>query len=472
MPTFKARLHHYFQFKPTASQAELMEVLPHFFALKETRKLFVLTGYAGTGKTTFTNALIKTLADDKVKTILLAPTGRAAKVLAGYTQKPAQTIHRKIYQLKTESNGKTYSVLKENKHTHTLFIIDEASLIGGAETEVDSLFGRQSVLDDLIQYVYQGKNCLIMFIGDTAQLPPVKLQLSPALDFEHLKFNYAMTVMQHDLRDVVRQQKDSGILLNATALRILINKGQQLPVLKAVGFDDVFTIHGHEASMLIAEKFNHKNPDESVVICRSNKQANRYNQFIRNQVLDQFEEISAGDQLMILKNNYYWLDDDSEAGFIANGDTIEVKAVLNIEEAYGFRFADIRMALIDYPDAPYLDVKILLDTLTAETPALPMHDSKKLWDALLHSFEKIKSNRARIEAVKSSAYFNALQVKFAYAITCHKAQGGQWPTVFIDQGFMTDDNYTTEHLRWLYTAVSRASSQLYYINFEDRFFKK
>ncbi|HQV00522.1 MAG TPA: ATP-dependent helicase, partial [Bacteroidia bacterium] len=354
----------------------------------------------------------------------------------------------------------------------TLFIIDEASLIGGAEIESETLFGRQSVLDDLIQYVYQGKNCIIMFIGDMAQLPPVKLQLSPALDIANISFNYNMEVMSHELRDVVRQQKDSGILLNATALRILINKGLHLPVLKAVGFDDVFTLTGNEIGDVIAEKFNNKNPDDSVIICRSNKQANRYNQYLRNRVFDQFDELSAGDRLMILKNNYYWLDADSEVGFIANGDTIEIKAVLNIEDAFGFRFADIRMALVDYPEAPYMEVKILLNTLYSETPALSYNDSKKLWDTLLKNHEKIKSNRARIEAVKSNAYYNALQVKFAYAITCHKSQGGQWPNVFVDQGFMTDESYTTEHLRWLYTAVSRASSQLYYINFEDRFFKK
>ncbi|MBL7926369.1 MAG: AAA family ATPase [Bacteroidia bacterium] len=472
MQSFKTKLQHHFPFEPTASQAALMDILPDFFALKTVRKLFVLTGYAGTGKTTFTNTLIKALADDKIKTMLLAPTGRAAKVLAGYTQKNAQTIHRKIYQLKTDSGGKSYSILKENKHSNTLFIIDEASLIGGAEIESETLFGRQSVLDDLIQYVYQGKNCIIMFIGDMAQLPPVKLQLSPALDIANISFNYNMEVMSHELRDVVRQQKDSGILLNATALRILINKGLHLPVLKAVGFDDVFTLTGNEIGDVIAEKFNNKNPDDSVIICRSNKQANRYNQYLRNRVFDQFDELSAGDRLMILKNNYYWLDADSEVGFIANGDTIEIKAVLNIEDAFGFRFADIRMALVDYPEAPYMEVKILLNTLYSETPALSYNDSKKLWDTLLKNHEKIKSNRARIEAVKSNAYYNALQVKFAYAITCHKSQGGQWPNVFVDQGFMTDESYTTEHLRWLYTAVSRASSQLYYINFEDRFFKK
>ena len=461
-----------FQFEPTAGQAQLVDQLVLFMNDSSKRKLFVLRGYAGTGKTTFTNTIIRSLPEINFKSVLLAPTGRAAKVLANYTGREASTIHRKIYRMAHDKTGRAITSLKENKHTNTLFIVDEASMIGNAETDSESLFSQGKLLDDLFEFVYSGKNCYMMFIGDTAQLPPVKLILSPALDTSYLGFEYNMVVYTHELKDVVRQQKDSGILLNATALRILISRSEQFPVLKAAGFDDVQCLNGNEIMEELSAKFNTKPADDSIMICRSNKQANRYNQHIRNVILDQPDELSAGDQLMVLKNNYFWLDEDSEAGFIANGDVIQVKSVLNIEEQYGFRFADARVKLVDYPDEPELDVKLILDTLYTETPALSSADSRKLWDEVLAGYEKHKSIKTRMEKVRGNEFFNALQVKFSYAVTCHKAQGGQWKNVFIDQGFMTDESYTTEHLRWLYTAVSRATEMLYYVNFEERFFRK
>ncbi|MEO8151408.1 MAG: AAA family ATPase [Bacteroidia bacterium] len=468
----KELLHKNFPFQPTVGQSQLVDHLVVFMNDKSVRKLFVLKGYAGTGKTTFTNTLIKSLPELNFKYVLLAPTGRAAKVLANYTNRQAFTIHKKIYNIAHDKAGRAVTSLRENKHTNTLFIIDEASMIGNSETDAEASFGQRKLLDDLFEYVYSGKNCFMMFIGDTAQLPPVKLNISPALDIELLGFDYNTHVFTHELKDVVRQQKDSGILLNATALRILINRGDKEPVLKSVGFDDVQCLNGNEVMEQLANSFNTKNADDAIVITRSNKQANRYNQYIRNNLFEQTDEISAGDQLMVLKNNYFWLGDESEAGFIANGDVVRVKSVQNIDEQYGFRFADVRIKLVDYPDEPELDVKILLDTIYAETPALSNTDSRKLWDGIFAGYEKVKSMKARMDEVRGNEFFNALQVKFAYAVTCHKAQGGQWKNVFVDQGYMTEESYTTEHLRWLYTAVSRATEKLYYVNFEDRFFRK
>lgn len=472
MSEFNKLLLKNFPFEPTPGQAELAMQLANFFEESERRKLFVLKGYAGTGKTTFTNTLIKSLPAIQYKYVLLAPTGRAAKVLGNYTQQQAQTIHRKIYQVKHDKFGKSQSVLKENKHTNTLFIVDEASMIGNSEMEGDSGFSQNNLLDDLFQFVYSAKNCLLMFIGDVAQLPPVKLTISPALNVDYLRFEYGMSLYTHELKDVVRQQKDSGILLNATALRILIKRGETLPVLKANGFDDVHSLYGNEVEEAFSNAFDPKHLDDTLVICRSNKQANRYNQFIRNNYLGQTDELNAGDQLMVLKNNYFWLDDSSEAGFIANGDVIEIRSLLNIEEHYGFRFADARIKLIDYPEEEELVVKLLLDTIYAETPALSSADNRKLWDEILATYENEKTIKQKMENVRGNEYFNALQVKFSYAVTCHKAQGGQWKNVFVDQGYMTDEKYTQEHLRWLYTAVSRATENLFYVNFEEKFFRK
>lgn len=461
-----------FPFEPTPGQAALVDRLVVFMNDTNKRKLFVLKGYAGTGKTTFTNTLIKSLPDVHFKYVLVAPTGRAAKVLASYTGKQANTIHKKIYNIGHDKAGRAVTNLKENKHTNTLFIVDESSMIGNSETDGESSFGQRKVLDDLFEFVYSGKNCFMLFIGDTAQLPPVKLVLSPALDVDYIAFEYNVSVFTHELKDVVRQQQDSGILLNATALRILIKRGDKDPVLKAFGFDDVHCLNGNEVEEKLSTAFNSKHIDESIVICRSNKQANRYNQYIRTNFLEQTDEVSSGDQLMVLKNNYFWLADDSEAGFIANGDVIEVKSVMNIEEQYGFRFADVRIKLVDYPNEPELVVKIMLDTIHTETPALSGENSRKLWDEIFASYHKVKSMKAKMDHVRGDEYFNALQVKFAYAVTCHKAQGGQWKNVFVDQGYMTEESYTTEHLRWLYTAVSRATEQLYYVNFDEKFFRK
>jgi exodeoxyribonuclease-5 len=468
-----AMLRKEFPYEPTEGQDNLLGELAVFLTLswKQQNALFILRGYAGTGKTTVVKALVDVLPQIGKKTALLAPTGRAAKVLTSYTKKEANTIHRKIYFARTNKDGLIELKLQVNYHKHTLFIVDEASMIQHAMSAEGALFSSRNLLDDLFQFVYSGENCRMLFIGDAAQLPPVGLDHSPALDHEFLQRAYHLNIDTFELTEVVRQAKESGILVNATLVRQQI-QGQKLqfPIFFVDGYIDITRLGGQDLEEELNSAWTGSQKENSVVICRSNKRANIYNREIRRRILFLEEEISCGDFLMIVKNNYYWLPAESTAGFVANGDIVELMRIRKIEDLYGFRFADVTIRFLDYPDEKDLDVKIILDTLMSESAALTQSDNNRLFQAVMADFQDIPSRRERMEKVKASPYFNALQVKFAYALTCHKTQGGQWDTVFIDQGYLNDKMLNLEFGRWLYTAVTRATKKLFLVNFEDRFF--
>ena len=468
-----AMLRKEFPYEPTDGQDKLLGELAVFLTLswKQSNALFILRGYAGTGKTTVVQALADVLPLIGKKTTLLAPTGRAAKVLASYTKKQANTIHRKIYFARTNKDGLIDLKLQTNYHKHTLFIVDEASMIQHVMSAEGALFSSRNLLDDLFKYVYSGENCRMLFIGDAAQLPPVGLDYSPALDHEFLTRSYHLSIDTFELTEVVRQAKESGILVNATLVRKQIQlKKSEFPMFSIEGFKDITRLNGQDLEEALNHAYSGSQKENNVVICRSNKRANIYNREIRHRILFLEEEISSGDYLMVVKNNYYWLPEDSAAGFVANGDIVELMRIRNIEDLYGFRFADVTVRFVDYPDEKDLDVKIVLDTLMSESAALSQSDNNRLFQTVMADFEDIPSRRERLEKVKASPYFNALQVKFAYALTCHKTQGGQWDNVFIDQGYINDKMVNIEFSRWLYTAVTRATKKLYLINFEERFF--
>ena len=465
-------LRKHFPYEPTSEQQTLIDQLARFIQNPEISTLFLLKGYAGTGKTTIVSSLVRVLPSLKAKSVLLAPTGRAAKVLAGYSGQQAFTIHKKIYRLQAEKDGSLHIALQQNKHKDTFFIVDEASMIsGGTQTEQGSLFGGTNLLDDLVQYVVNGNNCRLLLIGDTAQLPPVKTPLSPALSENYLKQRYHFQVLSFELTEVVRQARDSGILLNATAIRQMISaKKKGFPGLRLEGQPDFIRLDGQDAADEVNNAFMGSGTDQALVICRSNKRANLFNKHIRSRVLFMEDEINAGDLLMVVKNNYFWLPENSPAGFIANGDIIEIKRINRTESLYGFRFADITITMIDYPDQPDIDLKIMLDTLEVEGPALDQSALRKLFDAVAEDYQDIPNQRTRVEKIRNNPHFNALQVKFAYAMTCHKAQGGQWENVFVEMGFIPGKMPDTEYLRWLYTAFTRATKKLFLLNFTDEFF--
>jgi exodeoxyribonuclease V len=462
-----------FPYDPTQGQRIVLEKIALFLtdSWKEPNSLFILKGYAGTGKTTIVSALVNVLPKLQRKSSLMAPTGRAAKVLAAYAQRPANTIHRKIYFARTTKEGKIALKLQQNLHKQTLFIVDEASMIQHSSLSDGGVFASRNLLDDLFEYVFNGEGCRMMFIGDTAQLPPVGLEHSPALDFVFLRKAYNLLIDNHELTEVVRQEKDSGILVNATSVRNQIMRQEWgLPLFTIQPYVDVRRINGSELEEELNSAFSRSDKESSVVVCRSNKRANIFNREIRKRILFLEEDINNGDYMMVVKNNYFWLPEGSSAGFVANGDIIELLRIRKIEEMYGFRFADVTIRFIDYPEEKDLDVKILLDTLQSESPALPYVDSNRLFQEVLKDYEDLSSKRGRIEKVKANPYFNALQVKFSYALTCHKTQGGQWETVFIDQGYLNEKMMNLEYLRWLYTAVTRATKKLFLVNFEEKFF--
>lgn len=470
--TIKSLILKLFPYNATSGQRTLINKLADFLINGDKNSLFLLRGYAGTGKTTIVSSLVKILPVINKKSVLLAPTGRAAKVLSLYSGKKAFTIHKNIYFPRTTKDGRIALTLKQNHHKNTLFIVDEASMIPDNSKVTDiSLFAQRNLLDDLIKYVYDGEDCRLIFIGDSAQLPPVGLSISPALDNNFLQNSYDISIFSYELKEVMRQSLKSGILANATNIRHKINnKKYEFPFFFLKSYDDIEKITGTELEDLLNDTYSKYGSENTIVVTRSNKRANIFNREIRNRILYLEDEISAGDYMMVVRNNYFWLPSDSKAGFIANGDIIELLRIRKIEDIYGFRFADVSIRLIDYPDEKEIDVKILLNTIMAETPSLPINDSKKLFDEIIKDYDDIPRKRSRVEKVINNPYYNALQVKFSYALTCHKTQGGQWDAVFIDQGYITDQMINHEFLRWLYTALTRAVKKLYLINFNDKFF--
>jgi exodeoxyribonuclease V len=458
-----------FQHEPTGDQLKLIEVLSLFVTRAGEPKVLMVKGYAGTGKTSLLASLVQILPRFNIPFILLAPTGRAAKVLSQYSGMPAFTIHKKIYRQKFSRDGFGEFSLDRNLASNTLFIVDEASMIGNESSET-SYFGTGNLLKDLVQYVYNGKNCQLIVIGDTAQLPPVGTDLSPALDPNTYRW-FDLDVQEVFLREVVRQSSRSGILSNATTLRnTLENKKQGYPAIELTGFTDVKRISGAEIIEEISTAYAKSDVQDTIVICRSNKQANKYNEGIRRQILGREEEISVGDLLMVVRNNYFWLKEGEVADFIANGDILRVKRIRRYDERYGLRFADITAVFPDYKDVE-LDVKVLLDTLSLDGASLSMELNKEFYQSVLSDYQDLQTKKKQLDAIRMDPFFNALQVKFAYAVTCHKAQGGQWQNVFVDQGWI-DEKKTPEleYLRWLYTAFTRARERIYLVNFKDHFF--
>ena len=457
-----------FPFDPTIKQQKLLNELSDFIFDNNNRALFLLKGYAGTGKTTTISTVVNSLSKAGQKAVLLAPTGRAAKVISVYSKKQAFTIHKKIYFPKKQQNGSVDFVIQPNKHTNTLFIVDEASMIPDRPSNA-KLFETGSLLDDLINYVYSGKNCKIIFIGDTAQLPPVKLNVSPALEARTLELDFQKDVTELELDEVMRQHENSGILANATTLRMLIDN-DATNFQFDLNFPDIIRLEdGYDIEDAINSAYDNIGVEDTAFIVRSNKRANQYNEQIRTKIRGQENEISTGDYVMVVKNNYYWLKDASEAGFIANGDICEITRINSVKELYGFRFAEVEVRMIDYPNQKPFETVLLLDTLSSETPSLTYDESNKLYQAVREDFAHEKSKYKQLLAVKNNKYFNALQVKFSYAMTCHKSQGGQWKTVFVEQPYLPE-GISVEYLRWLYTATTRAEEKLYLIGFKDDYF--
>ncbi len=489
-----------FGFTPTEDQAKVLYHLSAFILTEKERPLYLLRGYAGTGKTTLVSTLVKTLPSIGMRYQLLAPTGRAAKVMSTYTGKTAYTLHKRLYRFQAIANGELRMTRAENKAKDTVFIVDESSMISD---QGDGYSWSRSLLDDLIEYVFSGSCCKLLLIGDSAQLPPVGLDISPAMDFNILRNSFDLTMATYEMKEVMRQALDSGILHNATEIRNLISTNSQqltansqysLPILDINNFSDIVKIDPMSFEELLWESFGDKRSNnEAVVICRSNKRANMFNQAIRSRVLQEEGELSTGDKLMIVKNNYYWSQQDNKTtrqqeaqqsnahssqliaqgqiSFLANGDMIEITRINKFEEMYGFHFADVDIQLMDYEDAPTLSVKIIMETLYSDSPALTNEESKRLYQAVEEDYMDIPRAADRRKAMKENPYYNALQVKFGYALTCHKTQGGQWNNVFVEAPYLPDET-TLEHsdLRWLYTAMTRAKEKVYLVNFKEEWF--
>lgn len=457
-----------FGFEPTEGQAIVLYHLSAFLLSQKENPTYILRGYAGTGKTSLVKALVKTLPSIGMRYVLMAPTGRAAKVLSSYTGQPASTIHRKIYQAKAFPDGSIHIARAENKSKNTLFIVDEASMIGEQRE-----FGGSSLLDDLLSYVFSGEQCKLLLIGDTAQLPPVESSDSPALNCDYLKSEFPITAATYELTEVKRQALESGILYNATDIRQLLSEKlyeYHLPIFHIDGFNDIEKIEPETFEEMLYNVFSNTSDNEAVIVCKSNKRANMFNQAIRGRILNIEGEIATGDKLMVVKNNYFWADGNDAISFIANGDMAEIRKIKHFDEMYGFRFADVELSFTDYPEVPNVEVKILLDTLNSNSASLTEEESKRLFSAIEEDYMDIPNRRERYKEMKKSPWFNALQVKFAYALTCHKTQGGQWSTVFIDSSLNLKETLEVEDLRWLYTALTRAQERVYFVNFKEEFF--
>ena len=469
-----------FGFPPTREQANALDVFARFLTDRNPQVVMILRGSAGTGKTSLSGAIVRTLQAIRQKVILLAPTGRAAKVFSLNSGTPAYTIHRRIYREKSFSGVDGQFNLNDNLFTDTLFMVDEASMVanmglGGMN------FGSGCLLDDLVHFVYQGRNDRLMLIGDKAQLPPVGEEESPALNAA-MPQGYGLTVYECDLNEVLRQSEQSGILYNATMIRQMITHDDitQLPKIRFTGFSDIRQMPGAELIEALADSYHHVGLDDTIVVTRSNKRANIFNQGIRNMVLDREEELSQGDILMIVKNNYYWMEEERKKikekdnqvpsndipAFLANGDRAKVLKVRRRIDLYGFRFATLLLQFPDYGNYE-LEATVLLDTLTSEAPALTHEQQEQLFHQIEEDYQDVPLKADRMKAIRQDLFYNALQVKFAYAVTCHKAQGGQWAHVYVDQGYMTDDMLTPDYIHWLYTAFTRATEMLYLVNWPE-----
>lgn len=456
-----------FPFEPTDEQASSLDQITDFLFSRTSDGIFLLKGYAGTGKSSLIGALVKTMTDFEQKTVLLAPTGRAAKVFSSYSSHPAFTIHKKIYRQKRFSGEASGFVPMDNLHKDTLFIVDEASMI--SNDGIDSFsFGSGRLLDDLIHYVYGGENCRLLLIGDEAQLPPVMQETSPALQIDTLK-GYGLEVWSTTMTQIVRQAENSGILFNATHIRnaLLENTTELFPKLKLEGFDDIRKVSGEELIDEISAAYDRDGIEETMIVSRSNKRANIYNEGVRNRILYREEELSSGDMLMVTKNNYFWTENIEQIDFLANGELLEILRVRRTQEIYGFRFCDV---LVKHPDYDIeLEIKILIDTLHSDTTGLSQEKNAELFYNILEDYADITTKNGKMQKMKVDPFYNAVQVKYGYAVTCHKAQGGEWTNIFLDIGYITEEHLGINFYRWLYTALTRASKRLYLVNLPDEF---
>ncbi len=471
----KALIQKQLGFQPTADQQTALSHLDAFESSRKKNPLYILKGYAGTGKTSLVGAYVKVLKNIGKPFVLLAPTGRAAKVLSQYTGFKAHTIHRFIYRIFTAPSGSHRFILAKNILNNAVFIVDEASMINDNTQAGDALFSMRNLLEDLLEFVFSGENNKLIFSGDTAQLPPVGLSISPALNLEYIKSIIHIAGYAFEMKEVMRQSLDSGILSTATALREKIgHKEIALPIFDTALFkSDIIRIeNGYELEELLQENFSSDDLSNCIVVCRSNKRANLFNRQIRERILQRENRIEGGDLLMVVKNNYFWLDDTSKAGFVANGDLIRIIRLKKIEEKHGFTFARADIELLDYPDEKEYEVILLLDTIYAEGPGLNDADRKRLFDSVEQEYGHITQRRKRLDEMAKDPYYNALHVKFAYAMTCHKTQGGQWPNVIVDQGYLTDEMINTEYLRWLYTAITRSTEKVFLVNFRPDLFEE
>ena len=457
-------------YQPTPEQEHVLTVFSQFLADRNPHSVMVLRGSAGTGKTTLAAAMVSTLHRLGQKLTLMAPTGRAAKVFSLHSNLPAYTIHRRIYREKNYTGISGIFNLNDNRYRRMLFVVDEASMIGSRPDAGDITFGTASLLDDLIQYVYSGDGCRLLLIGDNAQLPPVGETEAPALNTALLE-GYGLKVWECSLASVLRQSQFSGILYNATQIRALIDE-PVLPRIRLWSFTDVQRIPGDELIESLATSYTEAGIDDTIVLTRSNKRANVYNQGIRASVLDREEALCTGDMVMMVKNNYFYTlstqQDGKDGGaFLANGDRAKILRVRHFRSFYGFQFADVCLQFPDYDEAE-IEATVIMDTLTSEAPALTREQNEQLWQSVMNDYQDLSLKTDRLKAMKADRYYNALQIKFAYAVTCHKAQGGQWQHVYIDQGYMTDDMLTPEYMHWLYTAFTRATRKVFLINWPEK----
>ncbi|MCG8389443.1 MAG: AAA family ATPase [Cytophagales bacterium] len=465
MPSPSEILRNKFPFDPTEGQKQLFKKIDWLLEKVTGPRALMIKGYAGTGKTTVVSTMTHTLPLFNFKYALLAPTGRAAKVMSSYAKKVAFTIHKKIYKQQATEAGDFEFRLQRNYAKDTVFIVDEASMINE-----DQGYGSQNLLADLLQYVFTDNSNRLILIGDNAQLPPVGQEISPALDEERLSRNYSLSLKSITLTEVMRQGSDSGILWNATQLRNELARDKPSLKMHTQGFEDIFKMTGERMEDGIRYAYDHHGIENTVIICRSNKSANGYNQYIRRSIHFYESELEAGEILMIVRNNYVYTPGSVPGDFLANGDFVEVMKIIGFEELYGFRFATLALRMVDYPGQETFEAKVILDTLYSESPALTVEQNKSLYEQVRSDYADLASKRELKEALKKDPYLNALQVKFAYAITCHKAQGGQWTAVFVDQGYLKEGDLDKEYTRWLYTAVTRATHQLFLVNFNSKMF--